>query len=858
MFDKRYKLALALAFSLALQGCGGGTGGSFAGGPSSDSAPLLSAQPAALHRAVGENAQFSVVVTGAAPLAYQWQRNGVDVPGATGPTLNVTGLSVNDDGAGYSVRVSNAQGSVTSGVAALRISTESKSSYLAPPPPVSLSRPFPASGDTITVLAALPGATAINIAPVGEGCGTIRATSIAGSQVSITGAVGAVGNCIITADIRTASGVQTFTNEFTVVPRTVGGQGLSFNDGVYFSSGTFAGNPSNLLAINRVSVPQALITGGSGVVYLEVSDTSVSNKAVFTVEGVPGYYVVPGVVEAGRLRYNVDVSQSFMKAGAAPEERSITARLVGADGGLSAPVSASATALAVGTGPLQVALSFDKGDDLDLHVVTPGGAEVWYENKVEPSGGKLDLDVNASCVTIGANNAENIVWPAASTPAEGVYKVRVDFYQSCSGQPLNYTVKVVNCGVVTSFTGSFTAAQADLGRAGSGRDVASITHRSCSGFSVAGRATYDDYEVTALAGLSTTARALPIRLAKVEVRNRVGDTVLARGNTNENGDFDIPFAMTTPGLYYVAVLAEQNNAIVRQKVSNSAGVLYGIQSADLSTVTVSRTAAVAVHAPLNLGAQVFNIFDVGVSAFKEAKARVTAPLPDLKWIWTQGMITCGAAGTSCYRDSTNTIEVLSKPTDEDAYDDPVLAHEFGHFFMKKLSLEDSPGGAHIGPQYSNPRLAWSEGAATYFGQQVLRSTAYIDTTSTGVGGFNIEALPPELLKGTDDNTLTGKISEYTVAGVMWDMADAAQDSGTLGTLTVKDVVSNTDGVFASLVKMKARPDRGTVGPDLLDFLDAFLCAGYAVWGPAAGDNFRGLISTMHVFPYTPVGRPSCT
>ncbi len=155
-------------------------------------------------------------------------------------------------------------------------------------------------------------------------------------------------------------------------------------------------------------------------------------------------------------------------------------------------------------------------------------------------------------------------------------------------------------------------------------------------------------------------------------------------------------------------------------------------------------------------------------------------------------------------------------------------------------------------------LAWSEGAATYFGQQVLRRTEYIDSYSGGVGGFNIEALPAGLQKGTDGNTLTGNISEYTVAGVLWDMADGAQDSGTLGSVTVKDVVSNTDGVFASLVKMKVRPDRGVVGPDVLDFLDAYLCAGYSVWEPTAGDNFRGLISIMHVFPYTPVGRPSCT
>ena len=51
---------------------------------------------------------------------------------------------------------------------------------------------------------------------------------------------------------------------------------------------------------------------------------------------------------------------------------------------------------------------------------------------------------------------------------------------------------------------------------------------------------------------------------------------------------------------------------------------------------------------------------------------------------------------------------------------------------------------------------------------------------------------------------------------------------------------------------------GTVRLDLLDFLDAYHCAGYAVWEPAAGDNFIGVISNMHVFPCTAVGSPSST
>lgn len=49
----------------------------------------------------------------AAPLAYQWRRGGVDIPGAVASTYRVTSATVADGGT-YTVRVSNAHGDVTS------------------------------------------------------------------------------------------------------------------------------------------------------------------------------------------------------------------------------------------------------------------------------------------------------------------------------------------------------------------------------------------------------------------------------------------------------------------------------------------------------------------------------------------------------------------------------------------------------------------------------------------------------------------------------------------------------------------------------------------------------------------------
>ncbi len=75
--------------------------------------PLITSQPQSLAVAVGEAATFSVAANGAEPLAYQWFKNGGEIPGATNPQLNIPAAATGDAGI-YSVRVSNASGFVTS------------------------------------------------------------------------------------------------------------------------------------------------------------------------------------------------------------------------------------------------------------------------------------------------------------------------------------------------------------------------------------------------------------------------------------------------------------------------------------------------------------------------------------------------------------------------------------------------------------------------------------------------------------------------------------------------------------------------------------------------------------------------
>ena len=80
-------------------------------------APTILEHPQDATAVLGSSVTFSVRAEGTAPLSYQWQRDGVDIPGATMTSLAWANLKLSDDGAQVRVIVSNAEGSVTSNAA---------------------------------------------------------------------------------------------------------------------------------------------------------------------------------------------------------------------------------------------------------------------------------------------------------------------------------------------------------------------------------------------------------------------------------------------------------------------------------------------------------------------------------------------------------------------------------------------------------------------------------------------------------------------------------------------------------------------------------------------------------------------
>lgn len=86
------------------------------------SAPVFSAGPASQTIDAGATVVFTSVATGAPQPTYQWDFDGVPIPGATGPRLLVSHASSANAGS-YTCVASNASGSTTSAAAQLAVSS---------------------------------------------------------------------------------------------------------------------------------------------------------------------------------------------------------------------------------------------------------------------------------------------------------------------------------------------------------------------------------------------------------------------------------------------------------------------------------------------------------------------------------------------------------------------------------------------------------------------------------------------------------------------------------------------------------------------------------------------------------------
>lgn len=116
------------------------------------------------------------------------------------------------------------------------------------------------------------------------------------------------------------------------------------------------------------------------------------------------------------------------------------------------------------SGEIQVSLKWDNVNDLDLHCIEPSGNEIFFAKRVSPSGGNLDVDMNAG-ITYSNSPIENIFFPYNKVAA-GKYKIFVNYYSRHSS-----ALDGGNFEVLLYIQGRYYLLSGYVGRVGSNQQI---------------------------------------------------------------------------------------------------------------------------------------------------------------------------------------------------------------------------------------------------------------------------------------------------------------------------------------------------------------------------------------------------
>lgn len=120
---------------------------------------------------------------------------------------------------------------------------------------------------------------------------------------------------------------------------------------------------------------------------------------------------------------------------------------------------------------LSVRLRWAGPADLDLHVVDPAGQEIWFNERLAPSGGRLDVDCNATPDTACPHPLEHVAWPPGEAP-EGRYQFWVHVMNLHDAiLPVEFRVHVIHGATVLA------ARRGRLGRIGDRSQTWTVDYR---------------------------------------------------------------------------------------------------------------------------------------------------------------------------------------------------------------------------------------------------------------------------------------------------------------------------------------------------------------------------------------------
>lgn len=219
----------------------------------------------------------------------------------------------------------------------------------------------------------------------------------------------------------------------------------------------------------NVTMNESVIPGGSS--YVTLASEVPARKILVGMKDQRGYYeIVPSNNRENNYSFVLLVNQDIA-LGEDQTSFNVMVAIEDENGDISKIWETNVSLMVVGTGALQISLSFDNAKDVDLHLIEPEyndeegypvdfyDRHIYYGNLLSAAGGWLDLDSNAGCSIDNVNN-ENITYDEEEAYViPGTYKVYVDLYENCDPSiATNYVVTVFYGGtLIASKSGIFDA-----------------------------------------------------------------------------------------------------------------------------------------------------------------------------------------------------------------------------------------------------------------------------------------------------------------------------------------------------------------------------------------------------------------
>jgi hypothetical protein len=578
-----------------------------------------------------------------------------------------------------------------------------------------------------------------------------------------------------------------------------------------------------------------IITGGSAHVDIDFSHLSFPQDVVGVVIGVAqhsGYCNVP-VHDSTGLEEIIMLMRTYRESETMPKEVRLQVSLRDARGAVAPYVTHTMKVQPVGSGDVQVSISWDTETDVDLHVIDPYNCEMYFAHKTCESGGELDLDSNPGCNLDHINN-ENVFWSRGAAP-KGEYIVRVDFYKDCGdpdGYGANYVVTMNYCGEAQVVEGFLPPDTDDQGGAGSGIEVGRFDITRCQNVA-RGRVRYED---RAFDRWGFAARGWkPVRYATVELRRLSDDEVLGTSRTGRDGRYQVQFANDGPPGVYLVVKSTANleEGSRRIEVRNHPK-FQEIYEASSPPVFENEHDDEFIEIDLDitetLSSGAFNIFDVVINGHDRVRRMTGRDLEPLVVFWATGADTTDTLYCSSFFYDQGTcsvrraLSVQGKDTDRDEYDDMVIGKEFFKFVLETVARDDNPGGTFDGTR-DDPTRAWTEGVTTFFACDAARTHYFVNSRPQGVYLVDdVEGMSNPFSYGTDGSAIDGALSPMLVSALLWDLADTRTEEGHD---QIDDMTHAIYDVVFNYLGSEHYVDRGYPGVDLTDFLDGWFCRG---WG----------------------------